>query len=374
MLGNKQNNKGLRCLFFVQGEGCGQMTLAISLQQILEKSGHEVCAVIVGVNNSRKIPEFFLNSFENEIISLESPVKEKSIGSVLNNFINRNRYKKSINKIDQVVKKQNPDVIVNFHEILCGRYYKIYTPKIPQICIGHQYLYLHPDYVFPDNKRTAKNCLLKYTRETCFNADQILALSYREMRDVEDESLFVLPPLLRKEVFNLSAVERSRILVYLANKNNSSEIIEWHKRNNTTEIHCFWDNPEKPGEWEVHKNLIFHNLDSKKYLEILRTCSGLMTTAGFEAVVEGIYKNKPVFLVSDKNHYEQQCNTNNALQEGKVGISRNKFNIPLFIQFIQDFHFNNKAFKAWVDSGYLRFEDYFSSLDAYMKIKTITRK
>jgi hypothetical protein len=63
-------------------------------------------------------------------------------------------YKKSLDRVHQVVKQTQPDAIINFYDFMGGFYFRFYRPKnIKHVCIGRQFLTLHPDYIFePDRE------------------------------------------------------------------------------------------------------------------------------------------------------------------------------------------------------------------------------
>ena len=89
--------------------------------------------------------------------------------------------------------------MINFYELLTGLTYLFYRPSVPQISIGHQYLFLHPEFKFPPKSRAKIEILKLFTRITCSGAKQKLPLSFRSMMEDASEGLFGVPPLLRKE-------------------------------------------------------------------------------------------------------------------------------------------------------------------------------
>ena len=46
----------MKFLFIVQGEGRGHLTQAITLEDMLQRNGHEVVEVLVGKSSSRTLP------------------------------------------------------------------------------------------------------------------------------------------------------------------------------------------------------------------------------------------------------------------------------------------------------------------------------
>ena len=69
--------------------------------------------------------------------------------SVLYNVLRLHKYMGSIRYIDRMIRQTDADVVVNFYELLTGLTYLLFRPKATMVCIAHQYLFLHPDFVFP---------------------------------------------------------------------------------------------------------------------------------------------------------------------------------------------------------------------------------
>lgn len=53
----------MKFLFIVQGEGRGHLTQAITLEDMLQRNGHEVVEVLVGKSSSRTLPGFFQSEY-----------------------------------------------------------------------------------------------------------------------------------------------------------------------------------------------------------------------------------------------------------------------------------------------------------------------
>ena len=76
---------------------------------------------------------------------------------------------------------------------------------MPQVCIGHQYLFLHKDFHLPEVDRWSMSLLNLFTRLTSLEATKRLALSFRAMGDDAGRRIAVVPPLLRRDVFRQEA-------------------------------------------------------------------------------------------------------------------------------------------------------------------------
>ncbi len=343
-------------LLIVQGEGRGHMTQAISMQDLLLENGHEICSVIIGACGNREIPKFFLDKIKAPVTKLPSPnfvtdKKNKSINvpkSVIHNFTKLSIFKKSLKTIDDIIKEQKPDVIINFFDLLIGLYYRFYKPNIPLLCIAHQYIYFHPDFEFPKGFALDRFAIKYYTKMTAYGSSKNLALSFYDIK-AKNKNVTVVPPLLRDDVFNFNPENKKFFLVYLVNSGYFEEVLEWHKRNPGTEIHVFADNAEKiNATYDFNRNKLFvHVLNDKLFLEKMSEAQGLASTAGFESVCEAMYLGKPVLMVPVQGHFEQFCNSRDAFKAG-AGIFDTKFDLGKLVNFSSNFSYENPSFKNWV--------------------------
>ncbi|MBP9068498.1 MAG: glycosyltransferase [Bacteroidia bacterium] len=348
--------KAKKYILAVQGEGRGHMTQAISMYDMLIEQGHTVCAVIVGTSGRREIPAFFFDKIKTKIVQLPSPnfitdKKNKSINitkTLLYNFKELGIYKASLKRIDILMKEHQPDVVINFFDLLIGLYYRYYKPKAKLICIAHQYIYLHSDFEFPNGRMLDRWAIKFFTRITSSRATKKLALSFYNIHTLNDE-VIIVPPLLRKEIFELTSRQSDYFLVYLVNNGYYEDIIEWHKANPSIEVHCFTDQPEvlRSNNPYASEKLFLHALNDTLFLEMMSNAKGLASTAGFESVCEAMYLGKPVLMVPVQGHYEQFCNSRDGYKAG-AGIFSDKFDLSKLVNFSSTFNTENKFYKDWV--------------------------
>lgn len=341
-------------LFVVQGEGRGHMTQAISMYDLLTAHGDEVCSVMVGCSNNREIPRFFYDKIAALVIPFASPnfvvdghnKSIKLLPSVLKNLGRLGTFRKSIKLIHQQVKQHQPDGIINFYDPLVGLYYLFNRPRTPLVCVGHQYLMLHPAFPFPKGHAADRISITFYTRLTAYGASKRLALSFYELPAYKRIS--VIPPLLRKEVYSASVYEGDYFLVYLVNSGYSDEIIRWNEKNPQQELHCFWDKKDAPEEFRHSSTLTFHRLNDQKFLKLMAACKAFISTAGFESICEAMYFGKPVFLVPVEGHFEQLCNAIDAQVAG-AGIYATTFSIDTLMHYLPD-HIPPANFRNWANT------------------------
>lgn len=343
-------------LLAVQGEGRGHMTQAISMYEMLLEEGHEVCAVIVGASARREVPAFFYDKIKAPVIKLQSPnfvtdENNKSINipkTIVSNLSQLKTYRASLRRIDELMMEHEPDVVINFFDLLIGLYYRFYNPKAKLICIAHQYIYFHPDFEFPDGHLIDRLSIKYYTRLTAARSSKNLALSFYKIHTKNDD-VIVVPPLLRKEVFELQTQKEDFYLVYLVNNGYFEEVLAWHKAHPENEIHCFTDQAEKlSSNYTFDQSKLFvHAINDKLFLDMMSRTKGLASTAGFESVCEAMYLGKPVLMVPVEGHFEQLCNSRDAYKAG-AGIFSDHFDLSKLVNFSSTFDSNNSWFKNWV--------------------------
>lgn len=347
----------LKFLFIIQGEGRGHMTQAISMTQILKEMGHEVCAVCIGKSQRREIPEFVSRNIKVPIYLFDSPnfvtdKSQKSINiskTIWANLLKSKTFKNSLEQIDQLVKKHQPDVILNFYDLLGGIYNALYRPKCRFWVIGHQYLIHHPEFPFAPGQPLQKLLFKINTHITSIGADSFLALSFRALGPHKVQNLTILPPLLRKEVKDLNPSKGEFFLAYMVNPGYAEEVINVAKNNPDLKIVAFWDKKGEPMTKQPLPNLTIHQVDDKLFLEKMATCKGLLSTAGFESVCEAMYLGKQVLMVPVNGQYEQACNALDAQISG-AGWVGEKFDFKKFDTYLESVPPSTSVAKQWVDS------------------------
>jgi len=346
----------MKFLFVVQGEGRGHLTQAIALREMLVKNGHEVVAVMVGESNRRELPAFFLTNIKSEVLRFESPnflpaSKNKQANlwkSIVYNLFKSGTYLKSIFFIRKQIKSLNVDIVVNFYEILTGLTYAFFPPDIPYVCIAHQYIFLHPEFQFPEANRAELGLLRFFTRITCIKASKLFALSVKKMDDVPESRIVVVPPLLRKDVLEATVSDGNYLHGYMLNDTYADKIVRFQEEHPDVFINFFWDRKGVENRTVVNDHLSFYRLDDKLFIDYMADCKAYATTGGFESVCEALYMGKPVLMVP--THIEQACNAFEASRAG-AGIVSDDFDLEKLLEYIP--HYEKKAsFRDWVEQAH----------------------
>lgn len=346
----------MKFLFVVQGEGRGHLTQAIALREMLSKNGHEVVAALVGKSNRRELPSFFLKNIQSEVLRFESPNflpasknKQTNIwASIVYNLFKTGSYLKSICFIRKQIKRLNVDIVVNFYEFLTGLTYAFFPPDIPYICIAHQYIFLHPEFRFPQANKIELGLLRFFTRVTCIKASKLFALSVKKMDNIPESRIVVVPPLLRKDVLEAKVSDGNYLHGYMLNDTYADEIIRFQAEHPDVFINFFWDRKGVEDRTFINEHLSFYRLNDKLFIECMAGCKAYATTAGFESVCEAMYMGKPVLMVP--THIEQACNAFEASLSG-AGIVSDDFELDKLLEYIPHYQ-KITDFRDWVQQAH----------------------
>lgn len=345
----------MKYLFIVQGEGRGHLTQAMTLEKMLERHGHQVVGMLVGKSKSRHLPDFFINGVHAPVYQflsinfLPSAANRKPnmVKSIAYNIAVAPKYIRSMNYIRKTIASCGADVVINFYELLTGLTYMLFRVPVPQICIGHQYLFLHKDFNMPDNVFGGYGMLKFFTRVTAIGANKYLALSFRRMKDLPQQKLRVVPPLLRKEVLETVPVKGDYIHGYMLNSGFADDVTTWHKEHPEVKLRFFWDRETEKPLTIIDDTLSFHTLDDAEFLKQMTGCYAYASTAGFESVCEAMLLEKPILMVP--SHIEQECNAFDAMKSG-AGVSADKFDLGLLLDFAKNFTPDHE-FSKWARSA-----------------------
>lgn len=357
----------MKYLFIIQGEGRGHLTQAISMAEMLRRNGDEVTEVLIGKANTITIPDFFREKIQSPLSVFESPgflfspksKKTVLLKSIIHNLVKLPVYIKNIRFLRKKINESNADMVVNFYEVITGFTYAFTRPNKPYVCVAHQYLFFHHEFIFPKKSKLQLAALKFFTRLTCFRAKKLLALSFRPMSDCG--KIRVVPPLMRSEVRNQTPQEGNYVLGYMLNAGFAEQITEWHERNKNVPLHFFWDKKDAPAELKIDDTLTFHRLNDSKFVQMMASCRAYATTGGFESVCEALYLQKPAMMIPV--HIEQECNAFDAMHSG-AGIASEEFDLTKLLRFLPVYR-PDTSFPEWVNGA----DDFFLK-----ELKTETRK
>lgn len=344
----------MKFLFIVQGEGRGHFTQAITLEEMLLRNGHEVVEVLVGKSSTRTLPGFFNRSIHAPVKRFISPnflptVDNKRANltkSFAYNLLKIPEYFHSMCYINQRIRETGAEVVINFYELLTGLTYAFFRPSVPYVCIGHQYLFLHRDFEFPEKSSVQLWMLRFFTRITACRASKKLALSFRAMEKDDEQQIIVMPPLIRQEVTAIQPEEGNYIHGYMVNSGFADSVERFHAIHPEVPLKFFWDKADAEEVTKIDETLRFYQIDDVKFLNGMAGCRAYASTAGFESICEAMYLGKPVLMVPA--HIEQDCNAYDAMMAG-AGIVSDSFDLEPLLRFVGKYT-PSRNFVSWVRS------------------------
>ncbi len=347
--------RSLKYLFIVQGEGRGHLTQAMALEKLLTANGHQVVGILVGKSEARHLPEFFTKGVSAPVkqfdsVNFQPSAENRTVNMLKSIFYNIEKfpqYLKSILFLKDAIKSSGADVVVNFYELLTGITYFNFKIDIPNVSIGHQYLFQHDGFRLGDSGITGTEGLMIFTKFTSIGATKKLALSFRSMEDDGAKRIRVVPPVLREEVLEMKASRGNYIHGYMLNSGFSDDVMKWHAAHPGVELRFFWDRWSESPVKRIDDTLSFYLLDDKEFLRQMAGCMAYASTAGFESVCEAMYFGKPVLMVP--SHIEQRCNAFDAVRGG-TGISSSFFDLSALLEFTERFR-PDEAFPEWARSA-----------------------
>lgn len=352
----------MRVLFIVQGEGRGHLTQAIALAQLLRSTGHEVIGAWVSVADGRPVASFFAEQFTAPIIPIEGPglvycPKTNALDALETGrraLKTLGRYRRSFRQLRDAIQTEQPDVVVNFFELLGGLTYALYRPAVPMVCVAHQCLGLHPDFPFPTGKWFERMTFKWLIRLNAWGATELLGLSFDKQPDVPACRLRVVPPLLRQEVTALQPTTNAYVLAYTTQPGLKTEVMKAHQKRPDIPLRYFHAGVQT-AEQPVDATLTCYKIDGPRFLEAMQHCRAVVTTAGFESVCEALYLGKPVLMIPQPNHYEQMGNALDGERAG-VGLAASSFELDRLLDYLPTHDTEvSQRFRDWYHQGHLLF-------------------
>ncbi|MDR0765536.1 MAG: glycosyltransferase [Odoribacteraceae bacterium] len=342
----------MKFLFVVQGEGRGHLTQALATRETLTRAGHEVTGILVGKRRGTTLPPFFVARAGVPVETFDSVYfvySRKGKGAMFARTIARHAacwpaYARSVWWLRRRLRECDADVVINFYEVLAGVTYALFRPRVPCVCVAHQYLFLHPGFVPPPRvNRLEAHTMLLFTRLTAARATRLLALSFREMPG--HGKIRVIPPRVRQEARQLETSDGGYVLGYLLDAGFATRVVEWHERFPDVPLRFFWKQEDAPAVTRVDDTLAFYQLDDVAFLEQMAGCMAYACTGGFESVCEAMFLGKPVMMVPA--HVEQSFNAFDATRSG-AGVAARSFDLSVLLDYLPH-HVPSPAFVEWTN-------------------------
>lgn len=322
----------MNILYGVSGEGYGHSSRAKEILSHLKKKGHKLLVLTYGqaIPVLKEFPMIKIEGVQFIVKNNKIDVTKTIFRSV--KYLSKNI--KNWNKIQVRIDKFKPNICITDFEPLTAiiRFWR----KLPLISIDNQHRLTHIPLKIP--KKYQKDFLIaKNIVNVCVSkVDYFIILSFTKSK-IKSKNVFVVSPILRKEILSLKPKEGGKILVYL-NKPNQKLVELLNKINQDFIVYGFNIN-------KIDKNIEFKQV-GPEFLQNLAECKAVIATSGFTLMSESLYLKKPYFALPMQGQFEQTLNAL-FLKNSKLGNfsdSPNKEEIQNFIKSINLYQKNLKDY------------------------------
>jgi len=310
-----------RCFFIIQGEGRGHLSQAMALREYLEEAGSVIVETWVGTFRPDSLPGYFRNHFQ-QVHSYRSPGflrtpnrKGIYIGrTLLHNFLRIPLYIRELRRIRKAIHLAEPDLIINFYELLGALAVRGMEQGPARLALGHHFTIHLEDYNCKRGCRFHRMLLRWHTLLIMKSSDKVLALSYRELED--KGKIRVVPPLIRKDFRSMNYQPGERYLAYFLCEGFVYDLLIYARQRRDFQVDVFSNlKPEIP----LPPGFRIHAPDANKFLTFMSRCRGVISTAGFDTAAETAFHGIPLAVIPAQNHYEQGCNGADIERSG-IGV------------------------------------------------------
>ena len=166
--------------------------------------------------------------------------------------------------------------------------------KVSSVNFGHQASFMSNKTPRPNRKDLIGELILKnYAR-----ASKYIGLHFEQYDD------FILPPIIKNEIWNASPKDNGYITVYLTAYSDNT-LAKYLNTISGFQFEVF----SKTVKCKTQvANITYIPVDKNAFNESLINCHGIITGAGFEAPAEALYLQKKILAMPVKGQYEQLCN------------------------------------------------------------------
>lgn len=297
----------MNILYGLAGFGFGHGSRSKRVIEFLKSQGHTVKIVTYGQG-----ADFLKESFSDDLILIHGYKNEFSkgkisVGKFLLKIIQGLPLLIKINfpTIRKAIKNFKIDVLINDCEPTSR--FVARMMGLPMITIDNQFM-THLCKLKSPNKFMTTRAISDLYFSFFFPWGDwrfILSLNPESTpaKKIFSANTFVVPPILRNEVFELKPSEGNYILVYQTALVYKKKIINALKQVNAKFICYNFDEGNA-----VDGNLTFKNFSEKGLLNDLAGARAIIQNGGFTLMSEAIYLHKPVLSLPIKGDFEQLSN------------------------------------------------------------------
>jgi uncharacterized protein (TIGR00661 family) len=207
---------------------------------------------------------------------------------------------KIIARVCDIIKNYDPDLILVDYE-----YFTPLAAKklgIQSISLDHQHVITHCRFDIPREERLSYRMTSFPVKHLFSEASKYIILSFFQLPVVDSNKVEMTPPILRREILDISPTDGEHVLVYQTSPTFHAlfEVLAQIKRKFL--IYGF-------GNRADYKNLEFKGFSREGFLNDLASAHYAITNGGHNVISESLFMGKPVFSFPIRNAYEQYINS-----------------------------------------------------------------
>ncbi len=195
-------------MLFVQGEGRGHLTQAITVYHMLKRLNYNIPKVAVGIPRNREVPQYAKDIFGDSLFTYQTfeiiykhGRKVDKLGTYFRNVVRIPGYIRSRYIIRKNVRKFRPAYILNFFEPLAALSVVDLSYPTHRISVSHQNLYMF-SREFPLEGHFIDAFVTRFlTQLANVRTDHMMVLSLYPI-DSPSKRFTICPPLLRDEIYS----------------------------------------------------------------------------------------------------------------------------------------------------------------------------
>jgi uncharacterized protein (TIGR00661 family) len=207
----------------------------------------------------------------------------------------------TIRRLADIIRSFDPDLILTDYEY--------FTPlaarKLGRQCVSldHQHVLTHCAYEPPTGQLINRLMTTTVVQELFSKAERFLITSYFILEPLDPNTTTVIPPIVRRDVTDISPSIADHVLVYQTSPT-------FHRLFPVLEQMAWRFIVYGFGEMPPRKNIIFKAPSRQGFLEDMASCRYVISNGSHNVISEALYLGKPVFSFPIGNAYEQFINAN----------------------------------------------------------------
>lgn len=231
-----------------------------------------------------------------------------------------------------------PDLVISDYEPVCAQY--AYAYNVPFVTIDQQSKYLRGDFPAELGGTTYLdeiNRLLMFFPK----ADKRIACSFFQVKEstLPKAKVEIYPSILQDTKINIKRIlsEKKSFLVYLSSQKEFvqpvQEVIEILHKFPEVDFHLFTQDIKENSYKEKPGNICFYKHGDPRFINILSSIHGIVSTAGHSLLSEAMFHGIPVYAIP-LSVYEQHMNAH-AIGDNKFGMVEPKITEDSLHEFIK---------------------------------------